>query len=269
MIYDVDRDGHDELVFAHETVWCLIAPREGARVCLLAHRAPDHMRSNVYPEGAAVIVGNPVDHWNFQEELNQFMDIPPGHPGALTDRYPHRAWVADVPYRQSDAVTVEVRPAQPDAGTVSRCYALIAGIPALAACLHTEPGEPIDSTLIPDYLGALHDGAAGVQPSAGCCWRGWSWSSRQCWLGFDPDQAVPVAPRWSTAGHGGPVALTSPSGHLDVLLGAGSVTDSDIRHWLSAARRILHESSRAPQVWSTTTPAGNESGDGCGAARPE
>ena len=32
-----------------------------------------------------MVVGNPCDDWNWQEELNKFMRVPANHPGALTD----------------------------------------------------------------------------------------------------------------------------------------------------------------------------------------
>ncbi|WP_107068037.1 hypothetical protein [Streptomyces sp. MUSC 125] len=249
-VCDIDGDGTEELILAGGDVWCLVAPAEGARVCLLAHRCPERTgrtAPDLDPPGAAVIVGNPVDHWNLQEELHRFMDVPPAHPGALADHHPHLAWHPRPPVHTGHAVTVDLLPAAPSPFMRKRRYALIAGVPALASCLHGVPARPItvENLVVPDYLGALRDGHAGIEQVGGGCWTGWRWTGRQCWIGYDPAQSHPTAPMWTAAGHGHPLALTAEGGHLDLLIGAGPAHDSSVTAWLSTARSVLHTSSPA------------------------
>ncbi|MBY8889263.1 hypothetical protein K7472_31130 [Streptomyces sp. PTM05] len=242
-LVDVDGDGDEELLLAGQTVWALVSPGEGGRVCLLAHRPASHP-GDQSGNKAALIVGNPIDHWNFQEELHRFMDVPPGHPGALTEpTFRHLAWAPRQPKRHAHAVTVDLHPRSdtPQAGT--RRYAVLDGVPALAACLRAgSASRPLDveSALVPDYLRALLNGRAGLRRTGGHGWAGWSLGDRTCWVGYDPLQACSIPPRWTAAGHSCPFALRSCTGHLDVLIGAGPVTDSHLASWLDTSRAVLH-----------------------------
>lgn len=95
----LDTADPDLLILANDDLWCLVAPDNGARICLLAHRdrdLPHNDRNN--PPGAALVVGNPADDWNLQQNSYRYMDEPAAHPGALTDpAQPHRRWEFDPP----------------------------------------------------------------------------------------------------------------------------------------------------------------------------
>src|SRR5918994_626796 len=75
-VMDIDEDGQDEVILKGEQLYAVITPEHGGRLIYLF--SPN-------PEGGALVVGNPTDDWNFQEELNRYMDHPPNHPGALAD----------------------------------------------------------------------------------------------------------------------------------------------------------------------------------------
>ncbi|MFE2373836.1 hypothetical protein [Streptomyces sp. NPDC059398] len=260
-ICDIDADEVEELLLGGDDMWALVSPREGARVCLLIHRlAPPTTAGSARQSpaaappgpagdatGGALIVGNPADHWNLQEQLHRFMDTPPAHPGALADPAdPHLVWSAAQPVPLPNAVTVDLVPAEPRPSAGSRRYALINGVPALAACLRGAVGQPLDveSALIPDYLTALLDGRADLHRIGGHGWSGWSLSGRICWVGFDPAQSRPVPPHWSAAGHSRPFALRSSEGHIDILLGCGPADEMSVADWITTARRTLHDDER-------------------------
>lgn len=75
-VIDLDEDGHEEVVLRNEYLAAVISPRFGGRlVYLFAFRRGD----------GALLVGNPADAWNWMEELNDYPELPPNHPGALAD----------------------------------------------------------------------------------------------------------------------------------------------------------------------------------------
>ncbi len=76
-VHDIDHDGHKELILRNDFLFAVFSPLCGGRLIYLfdLHR----------PEGKMVI-GNPSDDWNWQEELNGYMKVPANHPGALAER---------------------------------------------------------------------------------------------------------------------------------------------------------------------------------------
>jgi len=75
-LWDVDGDGTEDVVLADATWFAVLSPGHGGRlVALFAH---ENGRGRL-------VVGNPSDDWNLQQELNRYMDFPANHPGALVD----------------------------------------------------------------------------------------------------------------------------------------------------------------------------------------
>jgi hypothetical protein len=75
-LQDIDSDGEDELILKNERLFAVFSPRWGGRLIYLFDLSG--------AEGKMVI-GNSCDDWNWMEELNSYMEIPPNHPGALVD----------------------------------------------------------------------------------------------------------------------------------------------------------------------------------------
>jgi hypothetical protein len=75
-LVDIDSDGEEELILKNDKLFAVFAPRWGARLVYLF---------NIEGEDGKMVVGNPCDDWNWQEELNKYMRVPANHPGALTD----------------------------------------------------------------------------------------------------------------------------------------------------------------------------------------
>jgi hypothetical protein len=228
-LIDIDGDGETELVLADDRTWCVVSPRRGARLTLMCHRDR---------AGCPVVVGNPADHWNFQEELHRFMDEPAAHPGALTIRDdPHQEWIARPTVYRPEGVVVDLY--RPGAGEWSRRYALLFGIPGLVVCLRDmEPGSVVDNLLTPDYLRALTRGERGV-PFGGRCYVGRRHENRSSWVGFDPRQAAVTGGARTPAGHGHLVGLSPIGTDAELIIGAGPVSDQQIGTWLARVRTIL------------------------------
>ena len=73
---DLDGDGEDEVVLANRALFVVVSPRWGGRITLAC---------DLLQPGGRVLVGNPADDWNWQEEPGRFMEQPRNHPGALAD----------------------------------------------------------------------------------------------------------------------------------------------------------------------------------------
>jgi hypothetical protein len=73
---DIDHDGHPELILRNERLYAVFAPNFGGRLVYLF---------NVEGTRGKMVIGNPSDDWNWQEEVNRYMEIPANHPGALAD----------------------------------------------------------------------------------------------------------------------------------------------------------------------------------------
>jgi hypothetical protein len=67
-LFDIDRDGEEELVFKNAGIFAVISPKRGGRIVALF---------SVFGENGTMVVGNPSDDWNLKEELNGYMDVPP------------------------------------------------------------------------------------------------------------------------------------------------------------------------------------------------
>ncbi|MCH2172893.1 hypothetical protein MK489_19120 [Myxococcota bacterium] len=72
---DIDSDGEEELVLKNDSIFSVFSPNWGGRLVYLFHLGDS---------GGRLVVGNPADDWNWMEELNKYMEIPPNHPGSMT-----------------------------------------------------------------------------------------------------------------------------------------------------------------------------------------
>ena len=216
---DIDGDGEDELVMANENLFAVIAPRHGGRLVYLFARGAD---------GGALLIGNPSDDWNVQEDLNCYMVVPPNHPGALADvgfehdeyclssldpcRGSHRAQMNNV-QRGSALLGARKTVSVTEAGSVlSVCYRLPEGATDLS----------VETCLSPDYYRLLREGQRGLVPYDGPLWRGFRVGDAAVWVALTPDErtawAEPAHPR---AGHGMNVRLRAQATHFHVAIGCG------------------------------------------------
>ena len=66
-IVDIDEDSCEEVVLRSATMYAVLSPACGARLVYLFA---------LIPRGAILIIGNPTDDWNLQQELNAYMQSP-------------------------------------------------------------------------------------------------------------------------------------------------------------------------------------------------
>jgi hypothetical protein len=273
LLHDVDDDGVDELVLAGRRLLAVLRPRWGARVSTLVRVGSDAQLH--------LIVGNPADHWNFQEELGRFMDQPAGHPGALgvvgSEHVPFEVTRLEVVGHVLVAVLDEateapVRGNHADASPwpggragLRLTVALGEDADALAACWtrHGTPGElSVLSAVCPDYRRALAEGRLGVHlETLGGRFGG----ARRSVAGPAGEQepalvatdvrawvGVPVAggcrlepPAFGDAGHAALVTVRAAGRHLDMVVGGGPAEERALDAHLALLRSVAHDGRSA------------------------
>jgi hypothetical protein len=213
-LHDIDADLEDELVVKNDKLFGVISPRWGARLVALF--------SIERPQGKMVI-GNPSDDWNWMQELNRFMEVPPNHPGALTDLgFEHDAYETHTCCADGDVIEVELRnvEAQSAAWGLRKRIRLTLGERRLEVRYvlpESLEGIAIDFALSPDYLNLLRYGRAMLAPYERDGARGWSCDSTSVWVRVD---------------EGGPLVWSEPypkeGGHKASLRGSTSVREFTI-----------------------------------------
>jgi starch synthase len=168
---DIDSDGEDELIVKNDRLFAVLSPRWGGRLVALFSI-----------EGAAgkMVIGNPSDDWNWMEELNRCMEVPPNHPGALTDQgFEHDIFAAHVCCERGETVRVELSNQQPhsDAMGLKKEITLTQGQSALQID-YTLPEKlralTVEFALSPDYLSLLRYGSKVMKACSQDGSRGWS-----------------------------------------------------------------------------------------------
>lgn len=178
-LYDIDGDGEDELVIKNDKLFGVISPRWGGRLVALF--------STEGPEGKMVI-GNPSDDWNWMQELNRYMEVPPNHPGALSDfGMQHDAYSVRIVCAKGAATEVELQNVQPDSkglGLIKRIHLAYgeARIGVHYALPKAVEEISIDFALSPDYLSLLRYGRALLKLLVQDETRGWSANSTAVWV---------------------------------------------------------------------------------------
>jgi Glycosyl hydrolase family 57 len=178
-LYDIDADGEDELVLKNDKLFAVISPRWGGRLVALF---------NLEGRPGNMVIGNPSDDWNWMQELNRFMEVPPNHPGALTDLgFEHDAYQACTCCADGTSVDVELQNIEVQStargltkrmhlshgeGRLEVCYALPESVEAIS----------VDFALSPDYLNLLRYGRAVLVPFEEGRSRGWSANSTAVWV---------------------------------------------------------------------------------------
>jgi starch synthase len=248
---DIDQDGEDEVILSNEHLYAVICPPQGGRLTYLFARTAD---------GAVLLVGNPTDDWNFQEELNRYMDWPPNHPGALADvGFEHDQYrVTDLRADETQAMMVvsNVEPGSRLLGARKR-FVLAAGDSTLEICYHVpQDGSPseIEACLSPDYYRLLREGRAAITSAEGPDWRGARTGPVAAWLGLEPGEGTMwVDPARPLAGHGLNLRVRAHASHFHLRLAGG---DRDLDDHLAAPARPPLTAAHCPLGLQNTAPSG-------------
>ncbi|MGH3316112.1 MAG: hypothetical protein ACRDO0_08195 [Nocardioidaceae bacterium] len=272
LLEDIDGDGHDELVLAGHRLFAVLRPRWGARLTTLVRVGSNGQ--------AHLLVGNPVDHWNFQEELGKFMDQPCVHPGALgvvgsehSSFHVTRLEVVDsvIVAVLEEVVDAAAGPSR-DSGRLRLAVTLEQDAEALGACWSRlgTPGElSVRNAICPDYHAALRGGRNGVRLEHRARVAG-GWLDRvsegdgpglasaavRAWVGMGDDPvAVLDPPSLGEAGHALEVNVYSAGRHLDLLVGGGPVDDAHLDGHLLALHKNIHRPPYTPAPAGPVTDA--------------
>jgi hypothetical protein len=176
---DIDGDSEDELVLKNEKLFAVISPRWGGRLVALF---------DLESPAGKMVIGNPADDWNWMQELNRFMEVPPNHPGALTDSgYEHDEYEPRIAHGCGSTVEVELQ-------NIEAC-SLVRG---LLKHIRLTQGEnrlrvsysipegvgeiSVDFAFSPDYLNLLRYGRTLLIPFQERGALGWSANSTAVWV---------------------------------------------------------------------------------------
>lgn len=220
-LYDIDADGEDELVLKNDKLFAVISPRWGSRLVALF--------SLEGPLGSMVI-GNPTDDWNWMQELNRFMEVPPNHPGALTDfGFEHDDYRACIYHGAGTTIDVELQNIElRSAGLgLTKRMRLSHGEGRLEV-RYTVPESvgaiSVDFALSPDYLNLLRYGSALLAPFEEGRSRGWSANSTAVWV--REEEGGPLS--WSrpfpdNAGHKASIRLSTLQRQFTISIGVSRI----------------------------------------------
>jgi len=235
-LLDVDDDGKEELVLRSQRLYAVVAPDYGGRLVLLAGKSGD---------GAALLIGNPTDDWNWQEELNQYMRQPANHPGALADvGFQHDRYRVSLS-RTGEAVMAELTDVEPSSrmrGARKRLYLGRSDAALVVSYLLPDTQEEVvtEACLSPDYFTLLRRGRRAARRVHGSTWRGARTGEVTVWVARSRDETSAwVRPARREVGHGLMVSLQVPAPGCHFVIGTGSVDEAECERRVQDARVAL------------------------------
>src|SRR3990172_4645683 len=255
-IIDIDDDGEDEVVMRSERLYAVITPSHGGRLAYLF---------NLTSQGGALVIGNPTDDWNFQQELNRYMDWPPNHPGALVDvgSEHDRYQVSAVGETAPGVEMTNVQHGSRLFGT-HKSVIMAPDAPALVVCYHLPGGcggLAVEACLSPDYYRLLREGRRGLSPSQGRTWFGFRNEDVGVWIGLACDEETFQAdPAHAAAAHRFNIPIQAKPCHFHLVVGCGQIDDEQCQQLIEWGRNAVHRPSPPAPLPSKTT------GEGSGAA---
>ncbi len=238
-IVDIDDDGEDEVVLRSEHLYAVMAPCHGGRLTYLF---------GLTSQGGALVIGNPTDDWNFQQELNRYMDWPPNHPGALVDvGFEHDRY--QVSAVGETAACVEMTNVQHGSRLFGTHKSVIMApdVPALVVCYRLPGGRgvAVEACLSPDYYRLLREGRRGLSPSQGRTWFGFRNEEVGVWIGLARDEkTVQAEPAHAEAGHGLNVRIQANTCHFHLLIGCGQIDDEQCQQLIEWGRNAVHQTTK-------------------------
>jgi hypothetical protein len=162
-----------------------------------------------------MVVGNPADDWNWQEELNRYMEVPANHPGALADiGHENERWELVATRAAGGGVEAELRHVEtgsPLFGSTKRVRLLPDGAQLEVAYELTDAPErfQVELGLSPDYLALLRGGRETIRPLHDGGRRGFAAGAAAVWVELPAGQPLVWEP-----------PLNRPAGHVLTLRAA-------------------------------------------------
>jgi len=213
-LVDIDSDGEAELVLKNDALFAVFAPAHGGRLVYLF---------DLTGETGRLVVGNPADDWNGQEELNRFM---PTHPGGLCDAgHEHDRYDARMVTGSGGAAALLTN-IEPNSRLIGARK--LVRLDDQAGALRVEYTFPSDATLpaielalSPDYLALLREGAEGLRPLFGASYRGWRCGDASVWAAIDHG-ACWRRPRQERGSHYATISLQPEARRVALWVGVGA-----------------------------------------------
>ena len=220
-VADIDHDGADEVVLRNEHLFAVVTPLYGGRLLYLFDL-----------DRGCLVVGNPADDWNWQEELNRFMEVPRNHPGAFADvGHENDRWEVIVARPRAgaapgvEAVLGHVRGGSPLQGSL-KVFTLAAGgrsVEVTYRLAWSPPAFGVEWALSPDYLTLLREGRGAMRPLGEGRRRGCRAGLAEVWVELPDGEAIAWDPKPAPGcGHGLVLRATASGPRFRVRLGVGA-----------------------------------------------
>ena len=219
VLRDVDEDGDPEVVLCNDSLYAVVTPAYGGRLVYLF---------DLTGEGA-LMIGNPANDWNWQEELNRCMEQPRNHVGACAevgfenDSYSVQSTMYHEGVASMHLVNTTAHSRMRGAQKIFRLqgqapalevnYALPAGAGPLA----------IDFCLSPDYHSLLMNGRSNLSPFCTVNARGWRNGKASVCVAKEPNAPmIWTPPPVAECDHGKLVRLATDCMHFQFAIHVGS-----------------------------------------------
>ncbi|MGO4890450.1 hypothetical protein ACJ2A9_22100 [Anaerobacillus sp. MEB173] len=216
-VTDLDNDGHKEIILRNNTLAAVISPRFGGRIVYLFS----------YDDKGKLIIGNPTDDWNWLEELNDFMDVPMNHPGALADYgFEHDTYeILSLSIKENQEIELVLVNKEPtsSANGLTKRFVLKKGSNEIHIDYENIPSNilplSLDIGLSPDYLQLLRNGRSEIIPYQNKNKRGFQNGNIICWIAPVSNHLIWRMPRTPIFGHGFCLSLTMTKTSGSIALG--------------------------------------------------
>ena len=218
---DIDRDGREEVLLRSATLYAVLSPHQGGRIIYLF---------TLTAKGGILVIGNPSDDWNLQQELNDYMQHPPNHPGALAEKGYERDAYAVAASEVSAGVTMTNVQAGSNLFGTCKNVRILPQSQHIAICYRLPNTLKSLDTIIcfsPDYYRLLREGPAQLRPVANQRIRGFAFDETTVWVARSGDDQIRwVEPEQARVGHGMNVQIRFEAVHAHLLIGCGTIDDS-------------------------------------------
>lgn len=219
--FDLENDGQKEIILKNQKLFAVITPRWGGRLVSLF---------DIDGERGKMMIGNPSDDWNWQQEPFKFMEQPRNHPGALADvRFENDRYDCQILHAGGELARVRLTNVQAESAArgLVKEITLAAGSHTLEVKYTLPPGLmqiEIEFGLSADYLHLLRYGRYAMSDFERDFARGVRTGDSVVWV--EP-QRLPHL-HWTQAvqrefGHGHSLQLTSAERQFTVRIGAAEI----------------------------------------------
>lgn len=212
---DLDDDGDEEIVLRNDYLFGVFSSAAGSRLLYLFDLGGDC---------GQMVIGNPTDDWNFQEELNGWMRTPANHPGALADmKFEADRYEASLAQEDNAAMLVLRNVEEKSlARGLSKEIVLEKASHRLAVRYKLPPSLPVVDIhfgLSPNYLQLLREGKSRLVAIDEDRLRGWRVGNTAVWIELGSDGLIWNKPVLHGVGHAELLRVTAAQPEFTLFIG--------------------------------------------------